>query len=252
MKSYIICGTPRTGSTLLCDLMAATRVAGAPDSFFMDPVDPVWAKAWGLPARDGHDETSYAAAYLKAAVSAGTGETNVFGLRLMRENLEGLMALIAAVHPGLPSDKARLEAAFGDVLYVHLARGDTLAQAVSLVKAEQTGLWHIAPDGTELERLAPPREPQYDFARIAAVAAKLERFDAAWSDWFRVQGIKPLHITYEALSADPAAVVAGICDALGVSASRTALPQPAVAKLADAVSAAWMRRYREDASTTGR
>ena len=30
-------------------------------------------------------------------------------------------------------------------------------------KAQQTGLWHIAPDGTELERVAPAQEPHYDF-----------------------------------------------------------------------------------------
>ena len=34
------------------------------------------------------------------------------------------------------------------------SRENKLAQAVSLIKAEQTGLWHIAPDGTELERVA--------------------------------------------------------------------------------------------------
>ncbi len=44
--SYIICATPRTGSTFLCDLLAATGVAGAPDSFFMRDVDPVWAEDW--------------------------------------------------------------------------------------------------------------------------------------------------------------------------------------------------------------
>ena len=247
--SYIICATPRTGSTLLCDLLTATGAAGRPDSFFMREVDPVWRRQWGLPARGDLGEADYAAAYLEAAIRAGTGGTGVFGLRLMRESLDGLLALIGEVHPGLPPGRARLEAAFGDILYIHLAREDKLAQAVSMVKAEQTGLWHVAPDGTELERLAPPRPPEYDFERIAARLAELERHDAAWRTWFREQGIEPLGVGYESLSAGPAAVLAGVCDALGVPAPAPQTVRPGVARLSDAVSANWMERYRRDLGT---
>lgn len=39
LDGYIICATPRTGSTLLRDLLASTRAAGGPDSFFMREID---------------------------------------------------------------------------------------------------------------------------------------------------------------------------------------------------------------------
>lgn len=251
VKSYIICGTPRSGSTLLCDLLAATQLAGAPDSFFMRDVDPVWARVWGLPARGDLEGAAYCAAYLAAAIRAGTAASGVFGLRLMRENLGDLMGMIDAVYPGLASDVARLRAAFGEVLFVHLSRADKLAQAVSLIKAEQSGLWHIGPDGAEVERLSPPRMPQYDFARIRAVVAELEGYDAAWLHWFAAQGIVPLRIGYDSLSADPVAEVARVCAALGVAEPVTGSLRPGVAKLADAVSAAWMRQYRLDVAAQG-
>ncbi len=246
MKSYIICGTPRSGSTLLCDLLAATNVAGAPDSFFMRDVDPVWAQVWGLPARGDRSDAAFGAAYLAAAIKAGTAATGVFGLRLMRENLGELLGMIDAVYPGQASDVAGLRAAFGAVLFVHLSRADKLAQAVSLIKAEQSGLWHIGPDGAEVERLSPPQQPQYDFARIRAVVAKLQAFDAAWQHWFAAQGIAPLRIGYDSLAADAVAEVARICAALGVAEPARGSLQPGVAKLADAVSADWMRQYRLD------
>ncbi len=252
MNSYIICGTPRTGSTLLCDLLESTKVAGCPDSFFMSNVAPVWVKAWGLPTREGLNEAGYSAAYLKAAIRAGRGGTEIFGLRLMRENLDGLLALIGNVYPGMPSDKARLEAAFGTIVYIHLAREDKLAQAVSLIKAEQTGLWHVAPDGTEVERLAPHSEPQYDFARIARMVEELEQFDAAWLTWFDEQGIEPLRITYETISANPVQVLMRVCNALGVAAPAPETMEPGVAKLADAVSVEWMRQYQRDLSSQSR
>jgi LPS sulfotransferase NodH len=243
---YILCGTPRTGSTLLCDLLTATGVAGKPDSFFMREVDPVWAREWGLPA-DDRAAPGYDAALLAAVIRAGTGGTGLFGLRLMRENLEDMTGLLDRVHPGLPSDSARIAAAFGRVLFIHLRREDKLAQAVSMVKAEQTGLWHIAPDGREVERLAPPQAPVYDPDRIARKLAQLEAQDAAWEPWFTQEGITPLRVGYERLSEDPAGMVLRICDALGVAAPEASTLRPGVARLADAISADWIRRFRQAA-----
>ena len=246
--SYVICATPRTGSTLLCDLLAATGAAGDPDSFFMTNVDPHWAARWGLPPDDPALGRDHCAAYLDAAIAAGRGKTPVFGLRLMHENLGDLTGMIERVHPGLPSDRARFETVFGRVLFIHLARADKLAQAVSMVRAEQTGLWHAAPDGTELERLSPPREPHYDFAHIATRLDELAARDAAWTDWFKREGIVPLTIAYESLAEDPAGTLARVCHRLGVAAPSRDAVKPGVARLADAISRDWMDRFRADAS----
>lgn len=243
---YIICGTPRTGSTLLCDLLAATKRAGNPDSFYRRQSISWWAAEWNLPEPDKMSAHEFEVAYLKAAITAGKGGTPIFGLRLMRENLGELSAILDRIYPGMPSDKARLERAFGKILYLHLSREDKLAQAISLVKAEQTGLWHVAPDGTEIERVAPPQAPQYDFARIRQEVMELEAYDAAWNPWFEEQGIVPLRLFYEQLSADPAATVIRICEALGVEAPKTEDVRPGVARLADETSFDWKRRYRLD------
>ncbi|TNC73715.1 Stf0 family sulfotransferase [Rubellimicrobium roseum] len=251
MDAYIICATPRTGSTLLCDLLASTKVAGCPDSYFMTDLDPVWVERWGFPGRSARDTPGHAASHLEAAKKVGRGQTGVFGLRLMRRDLDGLSALIGQVFPDLPSDRARLEAAFGRVLYIHLSRVDKLGQAVSLVKAEQTGLWHVAPDGTELERLAPPKEPAYDFDRIARKVAELEGHDSAWRTWFDEQGIEPLPVAYERLSADPSATLGRILGALGLPQPAPDALRPGVAKLADATTHEWMRRYHADSASTG-
>ncbi len=244
--AYIICATPRTGSTLLCDLLTATGRVGAPDSFFGRRFISWWAGQWGLPSVEELGEPAFSRTYLDAAIRAGRGGTKVFGLRLMRENISDLNRFIEQVHQGIQTDLARIEAAFGKVLFVYLSRDDKLAQAVSLVKAEQTGLWHIAPDGTEVERLGPSGEPAYDFQRLRRKVAELETHDAAWNPWFEEQGIEPLRIGYEALSADPAAGLGAICNALGIVAPRADEVRPGVAKLADAVSRDWIDRYRRD------
>ena len=212
LDGYIICGTPRTGSTLLCGLLASTKTAGDPHSFYRRQDKAEWAEEWKLPHPDTMSAHDFDVAYLQAAIRAGKGGTSIFGLRLMRENLDELSAILDRIYPSLPSDKARFEKAFGRVLYIHLSRENKLAQAVSLIKAEQTGLWHIAPDGTEIERVAPAQDPQYDFERIQRELAELEAYDAAWNTWFAEQGIIPLRIGYERLSSDPAATLMSICE----------------------------------------
>ncbi|SMH33976.1 Stf0 family sulfotransferase [Azospirillum agricola] len=246
--SYIICGTPRTGSTMLCDLLASTGVAGEPDSFFMQDIDPVWAEQLGLPSPEGRSKKDYCSAYLEAAISAGRGQSGIFGLRLMRRSFDDLMSMISQVHPGLPSDRDRLQAAFGNVLYIHLTREDKLSQAVSMVKAEQTGLWHIAADGSELERLSPPMDPAYDFARLRTKLDELNQYDAEWLAWFADQGLSPLKIAYETLSQQPASAVLAVCRQLGVQPPPLENIVPGVAKLADATNREWITRYQADAA----
>ncbi|MCA0047666.1 sulfotransferase [Mesorhizobium sp. B283B1A] len=246
--AYIICGTPRTGSTLLCKLLASTGTSGDPHSFYRRQDVTEWAQEWKLPARETMDELEFSVAYLEAAIAAGKGGTDIFGLRLMRENLDELSAILDRIFPGLASDTARFEKAFGHVLYIHLSREDKLAQAVSLVKAQQTGLWHVAPDGTEIERVGVPAQPRYDFRRIKGELAELEAYDAAWNTWFAKQGVTPLRVGYERLSADPAAALLTICEALGVQAPDAEAVRPGVAKLSDETSLDWMRRFHVDAA----
>ena len=245
---YIICGTPRTGSTLLCNLLTSTGQAGEPDSFYGARFIGWWAAEWGLPARETLPEAAFQRLYLEAVIRAGKAGTRLFGMRLMQENLGELCNVLGTLFPGREPDSALLQAAFGKLAYVHLSRNDKLAQAVSLTKARQTGLWHIAPDGSEVERLAPPAEPVYDFGQIRSALETIEASDAAWNVWFDEQGIEPVRIVYESFSADPAAALAAICRKLGVSVPGQAAIRPGVARLSDDINRQWMRRYRQDAA----
>jgi LPS sulfotransferase NodH len=46
--TFVICATPRTGSTLLCALLAATGVAGRPESIYWAEDRADWAEEWGV------------------------------------------------------------------------------------------------------------------------------------------------------------------------------------------------------------
>ncbi len=163
--AYVICTAPRSGSTLLCTLLQATGVAGNPGSHFHEPSVASWAGDHGVTPAPDENRRDLLARVFRAAQDTGRGRTGVFGLRLQRGSFDYFAGQLALLHPGPAGDAARMQAAFGPVLFIHLTREDKLAQAVSYVMATQTGLWHRAPDGRELERLSPPRATQ-DCARI--------------------------------------------------------------------------------------
>lgn len=246
LDGYILCATPRSGSTLLCGLLAATGQAGDPHSFFRREDIAEWAAHWGVAQGDAGTPTAERA-YLAAAIAAGRAGTPLFGLRLMAESLPELIALLDRLHPGLPSDRARLEAGFGRLAYLHLTRADPLAQAISRVLAQQTGLWHRAPDGSEIERTAPPRLPVYDHAAINAELAQLTRDAAQWHHWFAREGITPLTLSYEELASDPPATLARVCQALGLAPPPAGTVRPRTARLSDAVNRDWAARFRAEA-----
>ena len=159
------------------------------------------------------------------------------------------MEKLAVLHPDQATDRGRLERAFGKTLFIHLTRPDKVAQAVSYVKAQQTGLWHKAPDGTEIERLAPPAEPAYDSHAIGESYQQFLGFDRDWRTWFEDQGITPFEISYEALSDDPTAVLKSVLEQFGLNTGVAETVRLPVARLADATNADWCSRFRQSLET---
>lgn len=244
-RSYILCTSPRSGSTLLCKLLSATGVAGHPGSHFHEPSLEAWLAYFGLPVVAGEAEPVTLRRVFAAAIHKGRNGTDLYGLRLQRHSFDFFMKKLAVLFSGSATDLERLDKAFGKTLFIHLTRQDKVEQAVSYVKAEQSGLWHKAPDGTELERLSEPKEPEYDFKAIEASYDRFIAFDRDWLTWFEHQRIQPLRITYEDLSAHPQRELARVLTRLGLDAEKAAGVTPGVAKLADAVSAEWADRFRQ-------
>ena len=245
-NSYVICTSPRSGSTLLCKLLAATGVAGNPDSYFHRPSISEWLTYFGLTAEPSVPEHELLKAVFRAAIAKGSLETGIFGLRLQRDSFDFFTEKLAVLHPKYSNDAERFQAAFGRTLFVHLTRRDKVEQAVSYVKAQQTGLWHAAPDGTELERLSPPQEPAYDPGEIRARFEEVTAHDRNWDEWFASEKIDPLRITYEELSKSPLETLRAMLDRLGLERQAADGVELGVAKLADGINQDWVARFRSE------
>src|SRR3954454_4292089 len=160
-RSYLICATPRSGTGLLAGLLASTGVAGCPYEHFW-PVD------------DGP---------LGEVVRDATAHNGVFGATVMWGYFE---------HGALGLNVAGL---LPDLRFIRLRREDTIAQAVSHLRAIQTNVWHAG----DVRR--PGGAPRFDAAALDHLVAELELHNHAWDAWLDGQGATPLQLTYETLLA---------------------------------------------------
>lgn len=249
--AYLICTSPRSGSTLLCRMLTDTGVAGAPNSHFHKPSLADWARAHNVDVSRAAVEAEVLPRIFAAARLTGRGGTDVFGARIQQESFAFFRQMLAVRYPDKVDDMARIEAAFGTTKIFYLTRGDKVGQAVSVVKAQQTGLWHQAPDGTEIERLAPPADPVYDGPALKDAYDGFLARETGWAAWFETERIEPVRITYEALSADPIGCLREVLKAIEQDPAAADGVEPGTAKLADAVSRDWAKRFREEYGLQG-
>ncbi len=253
--SYLVVATPRSGSTLLCETLRASGVAGNPlEHFevFRHSSQPRQPREYFdgvqdedvlglLSALDPPRPDPEPSADWWARIQAeGRTDNGVWGGKLMWNHVDDLLGRareLDAVPDGADLD-ATLTALFGDDLkLVYVTRPDKVAQAVSLWKAVQTQTWRAG-------RGTASAEARYAFAGVDHLVGQLTEQDAAWRDWFAATGREPHTVSYDTLAADPAATVGEVLRVLGLPDDD--VPAPATERQGDARSAEWADRYRRE------
>jgi trehalose 2-sulfotransferase len=267
-RSYLVCATPRSGSTLLCHLLDATGVAGHPAEYFEA------LQHSGLPRRptEYFDRERHANIverlayrempdgrsprtpnplwspetydrYLAWAIEQGTTPNGVFGAKLMWGYLGDFATLLRGIEGlgDLPVPQL-FDRVFPGLRYVQITRTDKIRQAVSLWKAVQTQAWRrdagSAPAGVA--------GPEFSFRAINYLVRLLTAHDAAWDAYFLGLGIQPLKVTYEELAEQPEPIVRHVLDHLAIDAPETLeLGSSRLEAQADELSEDWVRRVNE-------
>lgn len=239
-SGYLICGTPRTGSTLLCSLLASTEVLGRPESYFREPDEAEWARRFNLPVSAGRvrDYRAFVAAVRAEATTAN----GIFAARIMWGSLERVAEGLAK--PSAEADLATLERAFGRLAFMYLVREDVSCQAVSWARAEQTGYWQQGDIAS--------RRAHFDLGQTTALVHTIHEHNAAWRTWFADNGVQPYRITYDELVHEPAKTVERIAARLAVDLPVEWQPASPHRKQADATSAEWTDRLRAALSAEAR
>ena len=236
--SYLICATPRSGSRLLCEALKGTGIAGLPDEFFWRDFQSNWAEQWGLTDPVG---------YLHAAIEHGSSPNGVFGAKIMIYGgyIEDVVSIIRRLpeHSGAESSiPDLLEHAFPNLHYVWLTRRNKVRQAVSHVKAVQTGIWVEGRPRNAAEE----KTPQFDFEAIDREVQEIVMQEASWQEFLSAAAIRPFVVVYEDFVDTIQETVEAILRFLGVPTSTTPSGvAPNMQRQADALSDEWVERYLE-------
>lgn len=262
-RAYLVCATQRSGSTLLCELLKETGVAGRPEEYFeavRDTGVPPHPRDFldGLPAMglDIHDdpEQPEAPAYsaltgvsdyrehLRRTFARGTTANGVFGAKLMFNQLDELQALAGQLpeYAGLDAG-ALLERLFRAPRYVWVSRRDTVRQAVSMWKALQTRNWR---DGNGDGGRSPP---EYRFEGIDHLVRRFGADEEGWRAFFSRHRITPLRLSYEDdVERDSEGTIRRVLEWIGEAPPPGWRPGQPTRRQSDARSDDWVAAYHRD------
>ena len=256
--SYLVCATQRSGSTLLCELLKGTEVAGVPDEFFED------LRSTGLPRQPRQyfeepelqdiadrlaplepgrrEQPGEFQGWFGYALHRGTSRNGVFAAKMMWNYFDDFRERLREL-PGLGdlTFNQALDQVFPQLRIVFVRRRDKVAQAVSLWKAIQTQQWR-----DELANNQNPPAAEYDYRALKHLVDELHRWDARWEDWFHATGREPIRVIYEEFTDTRAATVGRVLDALGVDPREPDGDKGPMRRQADELSRDWVSRFRDD------
>lgn len=235
-SSYFVCATPRTGSTLLCDMLMNSGVAGYPEEYFEH------LKETGLPRQpieyfalrdeflagtvqeakerkvDRHRLMEWSshgyASLTKVVLNTRCTANGVFGAKMMWGYFGDFLSQMFSVDSfDSSSSHDKIQGFFPQLQYIWIRRNDSLLQAISLWKAIQNQCWRMDVGEEQDGKVCPV---SFSYEAISYLQKVLIEEDACWETYFRRIGVIPIAVRYEELSASPAKVASSVLGQLGL------------------------------------
>jgi trehalose 2-sulfotransferase len=236
----LLCATHRTGSNLLEQFIKAARHAGYPREFYSPVLSQQLAERGGLP-----DPTVDFWGYYDGILPLGQTSNGVFAAKIMWRHM-------AITHERMAPSGRVGATPWASILMLHpnpkvvwVTRRDKVRQAISMVRAKQTGVYSTIHVDRGRKKAIPPGA--YDYEQIRFHVDKLTVEDAAWGELFTREGVTHRQVVFEEFIRDPEAETIRLFAAIGLPIPEGwARPEIAIRKQSDAISEEWYQRYKED------
>lgn len=231
-QCYIVAATYRSGSTLLCESLAVTGLAGDPKEYFHRLNDTPLAQEDYLE-------------FVRHTIRETATPNGVFGAKFLWHHVAYLCDKVREFpefRDRCLSSRETLAALFSNPHYIRITRRDKLGQAISMAKARQTGVFHQF----EGKEQTPQREPVFDAEAIEYYLRKSRLDDLAWQVYFDTFGIAPFIVEYETFLTRRDETTREILDFLGIPVpAGFRLRDVQIKKTSDGVNDEWRRRFLE-------
>ncbi len=236
--SYTIWFSQRTGSTLLCQGLASTGIAGNPSEWLY--------KNNNLDFLTHYKVNNYTELQNKIW-QLGSTSNGVLGLKY--SICEPYFSEIIDIFKKFPTCNSESNKsseiwnqAFPNCKHLFMTRRNKVRLAVSWWKAIKTGEWHRK-TGTKPTSIH--IQNQYSYKAINHLFAECCMREAAIQEFFTEGGIIPLTIVYEDFVLSYRETIEKIIDYLEIpNANNIQIAPPPEEKLADRVSEDWVQRFR--------
>jgi len=231
---YLICTTQRSGSNFLCSGLTSTGLAGYPSEYFLTSERKRFGTEWSAQDIDS---------YIERLIYEKATPNGVFGAKVMWDAFGSLLnELQKSIKYRNISATEIMEHTFPNLRYIHLVRKDKVRQAVSYLKACQTGVWHKTADDKSLNSRT--KKPKFDHSQVTDIINTFGARDTNWRRYFTKNKITPLTIVYENLENNYKSTILDVMKYLGIK-----IPDKAISvksnciKLTDAISEEWVKNY---------
>lgn len=240
--AYIVCTSPRTGSTLLCQGLSHSGRAGTPAEFFdhRTAVEEYWRHRYGI----GRESD-----YVSGIIAATSTSNGVFGTKLHWSTLLDMYRALRS-SPASPSPPRQAESLndlllqrFSTVRYVWLRRRNKIAQGISHFKASRTSVWEL-PAAPQPHPTGHPAPVDFDLRLIDKCVEWAHIYDNEWEAFFERRHITPMQMFYEDLSSAYNQSLRAVLRFLDISDAGLPDAVPQLRKLADETSLKWEQQYR--------
>ena len=207
-RGYVVLGTPRSGTSHLCRLLAATGVLGRPREYLNPAMQHLVADTAAAATGDMW-ESIYQASHTPNGVWA-----------------------LKTFHEQLAESTVWRRVLASNVVFI--SRNDKLGQAISLARARRTGQWTATDE--------PCASPVYDAAQIDRALYDIVLQEATLRQMLARAGTRVLWLVYEQYHPQPDTAVAEVAQFVGVTDRRQAGHSPLTIQR-DQISEDWRRRY---------
>jgi LPS sulfotransferase NodH len=227
--SYAIVTTPRSGSNFLCSILNSTNIAGYPKEHLRQASLDL-AK---------HCHFDYIR-LLQILMTYQVTPNGVFGTKFISHFLKDFQ-----------QTKFEFDRIFKSISkYIYLVRRDKIAQAVSIIIAQKTNVWHIDHQNQQFNYQAKLQTINIDenlLNRVHHVYKSLQRGEISLTKLFENYRISPLLIEYEELLENKEEQLQKILDYLEINYSKEQIinSKSSFQKTSSNLSQQIINRYKE-------
>ncbi len=239
--SYTIWFSQRNGSSLLCEGLKSTGIAGRPEELFNFPSEKEFLDHY-KPKNHSHLQ--------ELLWEKGSTSNGVFGVKANAPRKENdwrieQLKLIQGLNLIKQSHAQVWEYAFPNHRHIFLTRRNKVRQAVSWWKAIVSQEWHRK-NGTSQPYTIQSIKDKYNFDALKHLLIECSLREAKIQDLLSQAKATPLTIVYEDFVQNYEETIKSVIGFLGIREEMPSIATPYYKKLADDLTEEWVERFRKE------